>query len=557
MTRWIRQRRGPETEDSSDRTLLIEPSSRWRWLLTTAAILLTAGALIAAFPRHEIPESAYVALVPFLSWILFMRPSGRAVFWSGWLSGWIQWVVLLWWLRHFPEQVGLSSVLGWGAVVLLSAVVGLFFAGWVSAARWAFEHSLGRGLTARVGVMLGLAGAWVVFEWIRAWLFTGFPWLPLAASQWQRPLLLQILPWTGAWGLSFILVLFNLGLVFYVRHFIQTRRQVWYKRLCFEFYLGLAAIFLTIGLGVADRPQGGEREMFRAGFVQPYVKPPTRWNGDNLKALQDDLILVCRYAAFDEAEVILWPEASTPWPAPGDPVGEQWLSELSAELKIPLLLGNLAYVPDAEGILRWYNAIVCVTPEGGVDPVFAAKRHLVPFGEYVPKWLPFLDKVVPLDGQLTPGAEAQPLVFPLNGRRWRVGALVCYEDVFPRLSRDLVRKGVDFLFVATNDAWYGEEGAAYQHAAHSVLRAVETRRPVLRSGNAGWSGWIDERGQIRHWLAGAAGTVYFQGADALTVSRHPWYVDRLTPFVKWGDWFVGVSGLLASGLLFLGLPTKR
>ena len=531
-----------------------------RWWWGVVALALTALLGLAAFPRGTVPEAAYVCLFPLLLWLYWSRPSGRLVLLGTLLAGWVQWVGLLWWLRHFPDQVGLSPALGWMAVGALAFVLAWFLVAWALFARWVLPYGDGHGVIVRLLVMLGLAGLWVVLEWIRSWLLSGFPWLPLAASQWQRPLLLQLAAWTGAWGVSAVLVLFNLGLFHYVRHFVRSRRQVWYKRFSLEFYLGLGGIFAAVSIGLVDLPQSAPQRVFRGGFIQPYILPPERWNYSNMETVLGEFELVCKYAIFNDAEVILWPEASTPLPAPGDPRTEAWLGDLARRLEVPILMGNLALRHDPEtGRDRYYNAIVTVTPEAGVSPDFAAKRHLVPFGEYVPGWLPFLDKVVPLEGQFTPGTEPTVLRLPVGGRSWRVGPLVCYEDVFPSLARDLVRQGVDLLFVATNDAWYGEESAAYQHAAHSVLRAVETRRPVLRSGNAGWSGWIDERGHIRHVLRGADHNVYFQGAEAVEVYRQPEYAGRLSFYMVYGDWFVAVSAafFVAVALLRWRWPEPR
>ena len=104
------------------------------------------------------------------------------------------------------------------------------------------------------------------------------------------------------------------------------------------------------------------------------------------------------------------------------------------------------------------------------------------------------------------------------GQEWVFGPLVCYEDMFPLRVRESVRAGADVLYVATNDAWYGTEGAAYFHAAHSVLRAVENRRPILRCGNAGWSGWIDAYGSIRGELSDEANSIYFKGSGNFVFS---------------------------------------
>ncbi len=105
--------------------------------------------------------------------------------------------------------------------------------------------------------------------------------------------------------------------------------------------------------------------------------------------------------------------------------------------------------------------------------------------------------------------------------------------------------GSDVLVVLTNDAWYGEGGAAYQHAAHAVLRAVETRRPVLRCGNGGWSGWIDEFGGIRYALTNEDGSVYFRGTGVADVTRDSRWVGRNSFYVEHGDWFVPVCAVLA------------
>jgi apolipoprotein N-acyltransferase len=211
-----------------------------------------------------------------------------------------------------------------------------------------------------------------------------------------------------------------------------------------------------------------------------------------------------------------------------------------------------------------YNALLVMTAQGRIAPgAVYAKRKRVPFGEYVPlrDWFPFLGKVVPI-GDIARGIFVEPLALPLaDGRNFRIGGLICYEDIFPALARDEAQRGVDFFTVVTNDAWYGEEGGALQHAEHAVLRAIETGRPVLRCGNDGWSGWIDERGFARSLEKGAdgqiglvpatfgggAGTTYFRGAGVVAFYADPAYAGRETFYVRFGDWFVALSALLLAG----------
>lgn len=525
---------------------------RKRWLQWGLAFLaggLTTLLSVVAFPPYDMAEAGYFFQVPVLLWMLFARPGWKTVFSVASISGLVSWTMLLFWLRHFPEQVDIpfTTLVGWCAVLGLAAILSLFFSGWSLISRW-FLLAVGeRNVAFRLMSMLGIAGAWVFLEWVRSWLFTGFPWLPLSASQWQRPMVLQIAAYTGAYGVSFMLILFNLGLTFYIQQMVRTRRLPWWRRFSVEFYLALAVMLVSIGIGWWDFQQTKPQRIFQGGFVQPYVQPQTRWDSEMLVEVLGDYRRVAEYAAWDGAEVILWPEASTPLPAPGNREAEQWLAGISKDLELPVLMGNLAASEEDEGhSTLFYNAIITVTPQAGVSEIFYAKRHLVPFGEYIPRWIPFIDKVVPLDGQFVPGTEAKVLKVPVGERIWRAGPLVCYEDIFPNLSRDLVLQGCDFIFVAANNAWYGEEGAPYQHAAHSVLRAVETRRPVLRSGNGGWSGWIDERGRIRHQLTGSDGTVYFQGADSAEIFRDPYYSGVTSFYVRFGDWFVAVcAGLIA------------
>ena len=123
--------------------------------------------------------------------------------------------------------------------------------------------------------------------------------------------------------------------------------------------------------------------------------------------------------------------------------------------------------------------------------------------------------------------------------------MVCYEDVFPGLARSSARAGADLLFVATNNAWYGEEGGAEQHAAHSVLRAVENRRPVMRAGNGGWSGWIDSYGTVRDVLLDADGSIYFRGGGAYSVFQFDGWLRQQSYYTSHGDWFVVFSGACA------------
>lgn len=533
-------------------------AARWQSLI---ACLLGAALYVSAFPSVNVPEAAYVFAIPLLLLALFNGPAkgeGAFVFFSGWLA----WGFLLSWLRNCTAhlETGFASVLGWLAVIGLAGIMAVFWWGWFIVSLRVVRKAVERSLPARLGAVVAVAGWWVILEWTRGVLFTGFPWLPLSVSQWQRPLLLQISSVTGGFGLSFVLVAFNAGLAFYLHSLWYSRREKWWRRFSFEFYLALFLLFGAIGFGLYSSGLGnrGRIDGPRIAFVQPNVGAFEKWDPalvrENLDVLED----LTTYAAYLDADLVLWPESPTPAAVKGDARMQSWVESLSRKTGLPLLIGNIAREDDpAVPVGRWYNSVFKVDPATGVDTdTYYAKRHLVAFGEYVPfaGRLPFLRKIVPVPFDFDAGGSASPIPLAHNGESFGdAGILICYEDVFPALARQNTLAGADWHFVATNNAWFGEGAAGWQHAAHAVLRAVETRRPVIRCGNAGWSGWIDEFGHVRHVMLDDRGSIYFQGVEVVEFSRNRWWSGRLSPYVQLGDWFVAAAAILS----ILGLAAFR
>lgn len=535
----------------------------WQGLI---ASLASAVLFVLAFPPLDLPETAYVFAVPLLLHALF----GRTFKGEGWvifIAGWLAWLGLVFWLRNVTDHLSspFAGVLGWTAALGLSGILAIFWWSWFMAAMWGLRMAASRGLAGRLGALLALAAFWIVLEWVRGTVFTGFPWLPLAASQWQRPLVLQVASLTGAGGVSFVLIAFNLGLSQYLHNLWVNRKGRWWQRLSPEFYLALAILFGAIGFGLNSSGAGrqGEIDGPRMAYVQPNVSAFEKWDSEGRADMLELLEDLSTYAEYLGAELILWPESPTPYPVKGNAWMENWVGALSRATGIPMLIGNLALERTEDpDVFRLYNAVFTVDPEAGVDTEnFYAKRHLVPFGEYVPlaDWIPFARTVVPVPYDLLPGESEEPLVFAQQeGRYGEIGGLICYEDIFAGLARKNVLAGADWHYVATNNAWFGEEAAAWQHAAHSVLRAVETRRPVVRCGNSGWSGWIDEFGHIRHVMTDDRGSIYFQGVEAFDFKRNRWWAGRQSLYVTLGDWFAAFCALLVGmGALAVHLAPQR
>lgn len=493
-----------------------------------------------SFPCNQVSEFAYFFAVPFLVWSYYCK-SKKGLWWSALGAGWIGWLLTIFFLRHV--WFGLPFVAG--------AYGGLYLGVWLFVASIGLGEAVKRGGIVRLVMLLGLAGLWVVLEWIRGWLFSGYPWLPLAASQWEKPVLLQLLPWTGAYGLSFILIFFNLAIASFIIGLVRAmaggvagQMRLRFVR-CMEIYVAIGFLVVGILLFLRELPKKDSQEFaFKVGVVQTNIAPQLKWDPDfflkNLEVLQEETLNIKELGP----DLVIWPESAVP-----TALNEEvlyllpWMKNLASEMGVPMLVGALARDEEA----AWYNAIFEIRPQIGLMPLYYAKQKRVPFGEYVPlrKWLPFINKVVPTDFDLSAGRYKEPLVIEARGRDWKMGCLVCYEDIFAYLARDSVIRGAEFLLVVTNDAWYGAEGGAYQHASNSVLRAVECRRPVIRCGNDGWSGWIDEYGNIRGVLLNATGTIYMRGGGVFSVYRDVSLAGIQTFYVRYGDWFVAVCALLS------------
>lgn len=503
------------------------------WVPAVAAMLLSVLLYVVSFPPFNMAEGAYVFAAPLLLWLFPGRPRKLAF---GVIFGWglLSWLVLIVWLRHVT----------FGGYVLVSAVLALYFSLWFLGAWWALPRLREGNFGLRLAGITALAALWVLHEYVRSFILTGFPWLPLAASHWQRPLLLQVAAWTGAYGVSFILIFFNLGLAFYADRLWRFHTQGW-RRVCPEFFVGLA-LLLAGGFGAfyATRSSAGEREaVLNVAVVQPFIPQTVKWDSSKTMEILEVIEQTTLRTKPLQPDLVVWPEAVTPLPVVGSPGMQQWVERLAAEMEVPLFIGSVGILPGTED---WFNGILAIDPETGLLPHYYQKRKLVPFGEYIPFTALFgwISKFVPLEGSFLHGQSAESITVAANGQEYRLGPLICYEDVFPRLARATAAEGADFLIVVTNNGWYGEEAMPFQHAAHSVLRAVETRLPVVRSGNGGWSGWIDEYGVIRDVLVDEGGSVYFRGATVFPVTRDTAWAGRRSFYVEHGDWFVALCALL-------------
>jgi apolipoprotein N-acyltransferase len=244
----------------------------------------------------------------------------------------------------------------------------------------------------------------------------------------------------------------------------------------------------------------------KISVIQGNIPQELKWDASAKTYILDRYTRLTERAARDRPDLMIWPEASSPGLLGEDDLVFENIFSLAKKIKIPLLLGSVVRENQ-----NYFNSALLIDSRGKIAARYD-KLHLVPFGEYIPlkKFLPFLQAVVPI-GDMDRGREYT--IFKTKAYDLRpttsFSVLICFEDLFPELSRRFVKKGADFLINITNDAWYKKTSAAGQHFQASVFRAVENRVNLVRSANTGISAFISPSGKIISLVRDEAGESLF------------------------------------------------
>jgi apolipoprotein N-acyltransferase len=539
------------------------------------ALAVVAGLLLAAaFPKLGVAGLAWVA-----PGLLLFSAAGRpakVAFRLGWLGGLAFNLAALHWLLLIP--VTGFPILGWLA---LSAYCAVYTGLWVWLCWRLAPVPADTGYVQRAAWALNCAVLWVALETILGCFLTGFPWLALGVSQHKLVPLVQIASVTGVPGVSFLAVWFAVALP--GAAFVLVRNPTSRWLVVREVTLPALAAALAIAWGVIQpfAPQFlHERtapRMLHLALVQPSIPQTMIWNPAEKTNRFAKLMQLSELALATKPDVLVWPEAALP-----DMNEESFraITNLVARHQVWMVFGADDYElkPGAPrdsnqfSDYQFYNSAFLLSPEGKVVSTYR-KRHLVIFGEYIPltDWLPFLKWFTPIQSGFTAGKE--PVAFQLTGRSQaeppmrepaerssprpvplRAGMLICFEDVIAAVTRESAADA-DFLLNLTNDGWFGESAQQFQHAAHSVFRAVENRRPVVRCTNNGLTCWVDETGFVHDLGVGDAADVYGTGFRVVKLAV-PAGPHEPTFFQRHGNWFgwVCVFGALA---LVAGAQLRR
>jgi apolipoprotein N-acyltransferase len=321
-------------------------------------------------------------------------------------------------------------------------------------------------------------------EWLMAHWFGGFGWSALGYSQGACLPIAQWAAGSNVSVISLLIVLVNLLLAL-----VLFERPRW-GRLAMTAVLMVIVVaggYLSLTLDQPD-PAEAKRQPFKVGVIQPSVSQEIKWD-----PYFDDFIVnmletqTRALAKNGPLDLVVWPEAAVP----GDLSREKTLEplrQLTKDTGASLLTG---ITRDDAKTRKSFNSACLISPQGEVTGVYD-KVHLAPFGEYIPfeEWFPFLRGIA--FGGVDAGEELK--VFQVGDRK--TGPLICFEVLFAPLSKELKRKGADFLVIMTNLAWFGKSNAMLQELEQARFRAIETGLPLVHCGNTGISGVFDGSGRF-------------------------------------------------------------
>lgn len=447
-------------------------------------LALLSGLLItASFPPLKTDWLIWISLIPLLFAIKDTSP--REAFKLGMIAGLSHYISLIYWIINVISAYGGLNIFISICVLLLLCLYLSIYLGVFSLLAAFFSHS-------RIKILF-FAGAWVSLEYLRGIILTGFPWGLLGYSQYNRLEIAQIADITGVYGLSFIIIAVN---VFFFQLILKNKDILKNKYFISETLILILIIITSIHYGnnclrryVALKP---EKPLLNVAVIQGNIDQAVKWDIDFQEITIDKYIYLTQCSYNTKPDIIVWPETAAPLLFQDDSPLTKKIYNLARESKAYLIFGSPAYKMEGDHII-YYNRAWCISPEGAISGQYN-KNHLVPFGEYVPlqKFLPFVHRIVISAGEFSRGEPTDPLLLGKNPS----GILICYEVIFPEIARAQILKGAGLLINITNDAWYGFTSAPYQHLFMSVFRAIENRRPLLRSANTGISAIIDSSGKV-------------------------------------------------------------
>ncbi len=526
------------------------PATAPAWWRSTFAVAL-AGQLLfwAALPPLALAPLAWLAAVP---WVLLIRRAmlpGRRPYAALWLSSFVFHLAAFYWVT-LPHW---ATTFGWLA---LSFYLALYFPLFIGLSRVAV-HRL------HVAPLVAAPVVWVGLELARAHLLTGFAMGALSHTQYRWPVVLQISDLFGAYGVSFLIVLVGAALAQMLP--CEGARRSWWPAIPLA-----AALSGTLAYGAWRTNEQTTHDGPKVALIQGSIDIEMKHDPEQGQQIFDQYFGLSRQAVQEhpDLDLIVWPETMFryPWftfdkdfvppadagwkPAELEARSRQAIEQTVTPLGVAMLLGIDAMHESPSGDER-FNSALFFDRQGHLQGQYA-KRHLVPFGEYVPfaETFPWLYQLTPLPGGINRGGG--PVSIRVGQASYAPN--ICYENTIPHFIRGQVvrlraeNREPDILVNLTNDGWFWGSSELDMHLACAVFRAIECRKPSLIAANTGFSAWIDSSGRIRA-----------QGRRRMTdvIIARPEIDDRRSPYLVSGDAPAGLCLLATVALAIFGISDRR
>lgn len=475
--------------------------SKWQPLAVSALLgLATAILLLLVFPKFDLHFLAPIALTPLLIGVARV-PKWWHRFLIGWLSGAVFWFFICQWIQFVLEDHASMGIFGsWGAFTLFAVLKGLHMAVFA----W-----LAGPLMNRAYAVPAVAALWTGLE--RTHATFGFTWLQLGNAGIDMSVPLRLAPIVGVYGVSFVFAMLSAGVA------CALLRQ---PRVRLAPLLALPLLYLLPPI-----PEGLPAKE-SALVVQPNVDTEQDWSLTTQEKVEQELLTLSDVLP---GKLVIWPELPAPLYFYSDPEFHHEADEIASKHSY-FLFETVAYKSETEPL----NSAVLLDGDG-VELGRYDKINLVPFGEYVPPVFSWVNRVTHEAGDFVPGVNVKVL----NAGAQRLGVFICYEAAFPELVRQFTALGANVLVNLSNDGYFGHSQARQQHLAIARMRAVENRRFLIRSTNDGLSAVIDPAGRLIQQLP-----PYRELAARVNYGLET----GITPYVRFGDWFVWTCLLIGAGM---------
>lgn len=498
--------------------------------------ILSSTLMVLAHPPVGLFPLMFIAYIPLLCITLNDKLINSFIY--PLISGFVFYIFSIFWLKIFHPL----------ALPMLSLFIAIYYTIPFIITRFLKSYL-------KIPIILSFPILSVLIEYIRSIGFLGFPWNYPVHSQYIFLPLIQIAEITGIWGISFIIFTINITIYISINDVISKRKFIIKPELIYA----ISILIITIIFGITKLKEPKPGKSIKIGLIQMNIDPNAEWHAIKNSAL-GRLTWLSQKARLDGADLIIWPESSVIEyiyqylkldkniisPPYKNVINFcETVVRTAKDLECYILFGALDYImekSDYGKFMDYYNTAFLISRKGKIIEWYY-KNHLVPFGEYFPFKIKYVQNILreaEVSG-FTPSIRKTIFSTHHNDIELKSACLICYEGIFGNLCRRFVKNGAEILINITNDSWAYSRNAQFQHAINNIFRAIENRVPYLRAANTGLTCIIDTRGRIIKKLP-------YNKSAHLTANIHIPKCKQ-TIYTKFGDWFIIIIFLILISLI--------